>query len=593
MAREFTKVAVVGVGTVGAGIVETFARSGRDVVAVALDDEKAARGRDLIERSTQAAVDGGKMEAEARQALLGRVTITTAIEDVADADLVVEAVSETIEAKRRVVGQLEGIIGDDAVLATNTSSHSVTDIAASMQLPGRVIGLHFFPPVPVMRLVEVVRTVMTDPPVIEEMIELVTSLDKDPIVVEDRAGYIADALVLAYLNHAVSMFEANYASREDIDAAMKFGCGLPRGPLELLDLIGIDTAYSVLDTMHRQSGDPMQAPRPILKQMVTAGMLGRKSGRGFYTYDGPDSGKVVADTLTPTPPAAGGEGLRSIDKVGVVGNGTMAMGIVEVFVKAGYPVTFVARSQEKADGSLAKLAKSLDKGVARGKMTQEARDAALGLATPSASVDDLADVDIVVEAIAEDLDVKTDMFARLDAVCKPGAILATTTSSLPVIKCAMATSRPQDVIGMHFFNPAQVMRLVEVVSTLATADDVVATVADLCIKLRKHAVFCGDVSGFIVNALLFPYLNNAIKMLASQYATIEEIDMAMKVGCGYPMGPFELLDVVGLDVSSAILHELFAEFRQPGFAPAPLLEYLVQAGFMGRKTGRGFHNYAR
>ena len=592
MAREFEKVAVVGVGTIGAGIVEIFARSGRDVIAVALNDEKAERGKYLLERSTQAAVDGGKMEAADREATLGRVTITTDITQVAEADLVIEAVSETIEAKRKVVGQLEVIISDEAVLATNTSSHSVTDIAAAMQLPGRVIGTHFFPPIPVMRLVEIVRTVMTDPPVIDEVVELMRSLDKDPVVVEDRAGYIADALVLGYLNHAVEMYEAKYATREDIDAAMKLGCGLPRGPLELLDLIGLDTAYSVLDTMHKASGNPLHAPRPILKQMVTAGLLGRKSGRGFYSYEQPDSAKVVPDKLTPSAEVSGAN-TRTIENVGVVGNGTMAMGIVEVFAKAGYPVTFVARSQEKADRSLGKLTASLDKAVGRGKMTQEGRDAALGLVTAASSLTDLGDVDIVVEAIAEDLAVKQDTFARLDEICKPGAILATTTSSLPVIKCAVATSRPQDVIGMHFFNPAQVMKLVEVVSTVSTADDVTATVAQLCASIKKHAVFCADVSGFIVNALLFPYLNDAVTMLASQYATIDEIDLAMKAGCGYPMGPFELLDVVGLDVSLAIQQELFTEFRQPAFAPAPLLEYLVQAGFLGRKTGRGFHNYAR
>lgn len=592
MARGFGKVAVVGVGTIGAGIVEIFARSGRDVIAVALNDEKAERGKYLLERSTQAAVDGGKMEAADREATLGRVSITTDITQVAQADLVIEAVSETIEAKRKVVGQLEVIISDEAVLATNTSSHSVTDIAAAMQLPGRVIGTHFFPPIPVMRLVEIVRTVMTDPPVIDEVVELMRSLDKDPVVVEDRAGYIADALVLGYLNHAVEMYEAKYATREDIDAAMKLGCGLPRGPLELLDLIGLDTAYSVLDTMHKASGNPLHAPRPILKQMVTAGLLGRKSGRGFYSYEKPDSAKVVPDKLTPSAEVSG-QDTRTIEKVGVVGNGTMAMGIVEVFAKAGYPVTFVARSQEKADRSLGKLTASLDKAVGRGKMTQEGRDAALGLVTAASSLTDLGDVDIVVEAIAEDLAVKQDTFARLDEICKPGAILATTTSSLPVIKCAVATSRPQDVIGMHFFNPAQVMKLVEVVSTVSTADDVTATVAQLCASIKKHAVFCADVSGFIVNALLFPYLNDAVTMLASQYATIDEIDLAMKAGCGYPMGPFELLDVVGLDVSLAIQQELFTEFRQPAFAPAPLLEYLVQAGFLGRKTGRGFHNYAR
>lgn len=591
MTGEFAKVGVVGAGTIGAGIAEVVARSGRQVVAVALDEEKAARGRRLLERSTQAAVDGGKLTAQEREEALARVTVTTSIDDVADADLVIEAVSETIEAKRQVVGQLEGIIGPDTVLATNTSSHSVTDIAASMKLPGRVVGLHFFPPVPVRPFVEIVRTVMTDPPVIDAVVAFAQSLGKEATVVDDRAGYIADALVLGYLNHAVAMYEAKYATREDIDAAMKLGCGLPKGPLELLDLIGLDTAYSVLDTMHRAGGDPRHAPRPILKHLVTAGHLGRKSGRGFYSYESPDTATIVADSQTRSD-GSDGAGLRTIDKVGVVGNGTMAMGIVEVFVKAGIPVTFVARSQEKADRSLGALTKSLDKGVARGKMTQEAHDAALALATPSDSFDDLADVDIVIEAIAEELSVKQATFERLDAVCKPGAILATTTSSLPVIKCAMATSRPQDVIGMHFFNPAQVMRLVEIVTTVSTADDVTATVTALCRRLRKHPVFCADVSGFIVNALLFPYLNDAVRMLASKYATIDEIDTAMKAGCGYPMGPFQLLDVVGLDVSLAILQELFTEFRDPGYAPAPLLEYLVQAGFLGRKTGRGFHSYA-
>ena len=170
-------------------------------------------------------------------------------------------------------------------------------------------------------------------------------------------------------------------------------------------------------------------------------------------------------------------------------------------------------------------------------------------------------------------------------------MLATTTSSLPVIECAAATSRPSDVIGMHFFNPAAIMKLVEVVSTVSTAADVEATVLDVTRKIGKHAVRCGDRAGFIVNALLFPYLNDAIKMLEAHYATADDIDSAMKVGCGYPMGPFELLDVVGNDVSLAIERELYLEFREPGFAPAPLLEHLVTAGRLGRKTGKGFRDY--
>lgn len=170
-------------------------------------------------------------------------------------------------------------------------------------------------------------------------------------------------------------------------------------------------------------------------------------------------------------------------------------------------------------------------------------------------------------------------------------MLATTTSSLPVIECAAATSRPGDVIGLHFFNPAPVMKLVEVVSTISTSADVVATARALCTSLGKEAVFCGDRAGFIVNALLFPYLNDAVKMLEAHYASADDIDAAMKTGCALPMGPFELLDVVGLDVSLAIERTLFQEFREPAFAPAPLLEHLVTAGRLGRKTGQGFRDH--
>jgi 3-hydroxybutyryl-CoA dehydrogenase len=207
-------------------------------------------------------------------------------------------------------------------------------------------------------------------------------------------------------------------------------------------------------------------------------------------------------------------------------------------------------------------------------------------------LDELADRDLVIEAVVESLPVKEALFANLGEIARPGAVLATTTSSLPVIECARASGRPEDVVGMHFFNPAQVMKLVEVVSTISTAPDAAATVHAVSQRLGKHAVSCTDRAGFIVNALLFPYLNDAVKMLEAHYATADDIDAAMKVGCGYPMGPFELLDVVGLDVSLAIEKELYTEFREPGFAPAPLLEHLVTAGYLGRKTGRGFRDYA-
>jgi 3-hydroxybutyryl-CoA dehydrogenase len=251
----------------------------------------------------------------------------------------------------------------------------------------------------------------------------------------------------------------------------------------------------------------------------------------------------------------------------------------------------VARGPAKVAAVVATLTTSLNKAVQRGKLTELARDQTLARITGIASLDGLDEVDLVVEAIAEDLAVKQAVFGALDEVCKPGVVLATTTSSLPVVAIAAATSRPADVIGMHFFNPAAIMKLVEVVTTVSTAADVEATVLDVAGRIGKHAVRCRDRAGFIVNALLFPYLNDAIKMLEAHYASADDIDSAMKVGCGYPMGPFELLDVVGNDVSLAIERELYLEFREPGFAPAPLLEHLVTAGRLGRKTGKGFRDY--
>ncbi|HSE08513.1 MAG TPA: 3-hydroxybutyryl-CoA dehydrogenase [Nocardioidaceae bacterium] len=588
--RDFRSIGVIGLGTMGAGIAEIFARNGFQVVGVELTEETLERGRQHLEHSTARAVKRGKLSEAEQQELVGRVTFTTNLSDVKDVDVVVEAVVEHLDVKQDLFRQLDQIVRPETILATNTSSLSVTEISTATSHPGRVVGIHFFNPAPVQKLVEIVRTVVTEPDVLDDVRGLVEKLDKTPVICGDKAGFIANTLLFGYLNHAVSMYEARYASREDIDAAMRFGCGYPMGPLALLDLIGLDTAYEILDTMYKQGRDRLHAPAPILKQMVTAGMLGRKTGRGFYTYEAPDSPVVVPDALTPS--AADKPQLRhEIARVGVVGTGTMATGIVEVFAKAGFDVTYVGRSDGKVDGVRASIEKSLDKAIQRGKLEESAKGEVLGRLTGTTSLDDLGDVDIVVEAIAEDLKVKTVLFENLDEICKPGAILATTTSSLPVIELARVTKRPQDVIGMHFFNPAPIMKLVEVVSTVSTADEVAETVRALCERVGKVAVSCGDRAGFIVNALLFPYLNDAVKMLEAHYASADDIDTAMKYGCALPMGPFELLDVVGNDVSLAIQRELYLEFREPGFAPAPLLEHLVTAGYLGRKTKRGFRDY--
>ncbi|MEU5121641.1 3-hydroxyacyl-CoA dehydrogenase family protein [Streptomyces asoensis] len=586
-------IAVIGLGTMGTGITEVLAKAGREVVGVDISEAQATRSLAALEASTARAVERGRLTEQERADVLARVRVSTDLRTAADADLVIEVVPESYEIKQQIFRELDGLVRPETILATGTNALSVTRLAAESARPERVLGLHFFNPAPAMKLVEVVSSVLTAPAAVTAVTNLALDLGKEPVAVGDRPGFVADGLLFGYLNQAAAMYEARYASREDIDAAMRLGCGLPMGPLALLDLIGVDTARTVLEAMYAESHDRLHAPAPVLKQLSEAGLTGRKSGRGFYTYEAPGSATVVPDALTPLSGAAGGTGSRAVSSVGVAGSGTMASGIAEVFAKAGYDVVLAARSEEKAQTAKARIGKSLARSVDKGRLTAEAAALILDRITPAGSYDAFADVDLALEAVAEDLEIKQQLFAALDKVCKPGAILATTTSSLPVVACARATSRPQDVIGMHFFNPAPAMKLVEVVRTVLTADDVHATVREVCGRIKKHAVDCGDRAGFIVNALLFPYLNNAIKMVQEHYATLDDIDAAMKLGGGYPMGPFELLDVVGLDVSLAIEKVLHREFRDPGLAPAPLLEHLVAAGCLGRKTGRGFREYAR
>ncbi|HEX6151483.1 3-hydroxybutyryl-CoA dehydrogenase, partial [Nocardioides sp.] len=321
MAREISSVGVIGLGTMGAGIAEVFARNGFPVTGVEQNEESLERGRQHLQHSTDRAVKRGKLT-EAQQAeLVGRITFTTELKDLAEAALVVEAVVESLDVKKSIFHELDGIVSDECILATNTSSLSVTEISTANRLPGRVIGVHFFNPAPVQNLVEIIRTVVTEEEVLHDVEALLGRLGKSPVICGDKAGFIANTLLFGYLNHAVSMYEAKYASREDIDAAMRFGCGYPMGPLALLDLIGLDTAYEILDTMYKQGRDRLHAPAPILKQYVTAGLLGRKSGRGFYTYEAPDSPVIVPDPHTPS--ADDAPRLRhDINRVGVVGTGT-------------------------------------------------------------------------------------------------------------------------------------------------------------------------------------------------------------------------------------------------------------------------------
>ena len=587
---ELIKIGVVGLGTMGSGIVEVIARSGYSVIGVDLAQKDTSYADLRIANSIGRGVAGSKITESEGQAILSRIELTTDLTELASCQLVIEAITEDLQTKSELFADLDSILGPDAIMATNTSSLSVTEISVVTSRPSRVIGLHFFNPAMVQKFIEIVGTVTTDQDVIDACMEFARALGKEPVLVSDRAGFIANSLLFGYLNQAVAMYEQKYASREDIDSAMRFGCGLPMGPLALLDLIGLDTSLQILDTMYRESRDRLHAPSALLKQLVAAGRMGRKSGEGFYSYAEPNVPTVVADSRTPVLSESSVD--SGITRVAVIGSGTMATGIVSVLAAGGVSAIALTRSEQRSTQLRESLEKSWSKLVEKGRISQEQKDEYLARVQTCVSAQDLVGrVDLVIEAIAEELGPKCEIFSQLDRLLPADVIFASTTSSLSVIEIAASTSRMERFIGIHFFNPAPIMPLVEIVSTVATESEVVIRCTNLIHQLGKKPVQCSDRAGFIVNALLFPYLNNAIAMASANYASIEDIDTAMKLGCGYPMGPFELLDVVGLDVSLAIINTLYREFREPGFAPQAQLEHLVTAGFVGRKVGRGFRKY--
>jgi len=283
----------------------------------------------------------------------------------------------------------------------------------------------------------------------------------------------------------------------------------------------------------------------------------------------------------------------AIERLGIVGSGIMGAGIAEVAAKAGVAVVLRSRKQESADAMVAALGTSLARQVSKGRLDEADAASIEGRVSATADLDALADCDLVVESVVEDLDVKKQLFGELDRIVKDGAILATNTSTLPVVEMAIETGRPERVCGVHFFNPAPAMSLVEVVRTLLSSDETVAEAVAFAQACGKEPVVVEDRAGFIVNALLFPYLNNAVRMLENRTASRDDIDAAMKGGCNFPMGPLTLLDLVGLDTSVAILDALYTEFRDPNYAAVPLLRRMVAAGHLGRKSGRGFYDYAK
>jgi 3-hydroxybutyryl-CoA dehydrogenase len=494
---EIREVAVIGLGTMGAGIAEVFARAGIGVVAIEADAAAMTRGVGILDASLSRAVTRGRLTAAEQAQIRSRVRPAAGFREAAAVDLAIEVVPERMEIKREIFAELDRVCSPDAILATNTSSLSVTAIAAASKHPGRVIGMHFFNPAPVMRLVEVVSTVLTADGAAATVSDLARRLGKTPVQVGDRAGFIANALLLPYLNQALHLLATSYASPADIDLAATAGIGLPMGPLALLDLIGLDTALSIMEVLHGEFGLPRYAPTPLLRRLADAGRTGRKAGRGIYDYA--DSGSEDQQGGNEHPSA-------TPKTVTLIGAGDdIEAELASAMAAAGINVT---------------------------------RNAAH----------------------------PTDL------------VLIAAEAGRPVLPAALAAGRPQQAVGLHLAGKLAAGTLAEVVQTsLSSAEAVLAGTA-LATKLGLTVVHAPDRPGFLAGTLLYPHLADAVRMCQDGYSNPADIDTAMKLGCGYPRGPFELIDAAGAAGVLTGLEAMHEAYGYPEFAPPPLLAEHAAAG---------------
>ena len=508
---DIREVAVIGLGTMGAGIAEVFARAGIGVVAIEVDSGALNHGLGILDASLSKAVSRGKLAASEQAVIRARIRPATGFSEAAAVDLAVEVVPERMEIKRQIFAELDRVTSPAAILATNTSSLSVTAIAAATKHPGRVVGMHFFNPAPVMRLVEVVSTVLADDGVADTVAALARRLGKTPVQVSDRAGFVANALLLPYLNQALGLLEAGYASPEDIDRAATAGIGLPMGPLALLDLIGLDTALSIMEVLHTEFGLTRYVPAPLLRRLVDAGRTGRKAGLGVYDYSRAPAAEN-ADVID----YSGGNGVSSSapDTVTLIGSGDDA-------------------------------------------------EAELATALASAGVN-----------------------VTRNAAHPTELVLIAASVGRPVLPAALAAGRPEQSVGLHLPGGLAPGNLAELIQTSLSSDAAVAAGHALVAKLGLAAVCAPDRPGFLVGALLYPHLADAVNMVQDGYATALDIDTAMVLGCGYPQGPFQLLDAAGAAAVLAGLEAMHTAYGYPSFAPPPLLAEHAAAGIEFRSIGR-------
>ena len=591
---DIKKVGIAGLGTMGSNIAIVCIRGDLETVVLEANDAALQNGLGRIGAFLDAGVEKGKTHPQDREAMLGRLTGTTEITDLAGCDLVIEAINENLEEKIALLQTLDGILGEEAIIASNTSTLSITAMGAASGRADRFLGAHFCLPAALNKLVEVAPGSLTGPDTTKAVMSFLEAAGQTPIEVKDTPGFILNCFLIPFQNDCIRMIEAGYTTAGDLDTGITLGLGYKMAPMRLLDIEGLDIHRTVSLSLYEQFKDPRYFPPPLVDKMIAAGHLGTKTGRGFYTYEKAGAFGVAEpkkESLATHDTAAGKPIAEAVKQVGVVGLGTMGSGIAQVCLTAGIDVIGVELQEDALEIGKSRIEKNLSGAVKRGKMDEAAKDEILGRLSTSTDLNSLAECDLIIEVIVENLEVKLPLFEKLDAIAKEGAIIASNTSCLSVTAMAARTKRSERVLGLHFFNPPYAMRLVEVIQAIQTAPEIMAFGIAFCQRIGKTPVPVKDRPGFLVNRLLVPYLNHAAQAFDSELADRETMDKVIKLGLGHPMGPLTLLDLVGIDVQTFVADAIGGEIGEARFVAPPILRRMTSANWLGRKTGRGFYEH--
>lgn len=545
---EVRKITVLGTGAMGAGIAQVCAQSGFRVCVYDADPVQLRTATSNIAKFiNKGAEKGERTAAEAAEAIARVSTSSSMGEAVRDCDLLIEAVPEDMGLKKRIFRELNAICPGRTILASNTSSLCVTEMAVASGRPGKFVGMHFFNPVPIMRLVEVIAGADTSKDTVQTALNLSEALKKTPVLVQDWPNFIVNRVSRPWYYEAQFMLMEGVPA-QDVDAAIRTGAGMRMGPLELTDMIGLGPHLASSETAFREWGDPKWRPVPIVKKLFRSGHLGRRTGKGFYLYaDGKQQPRVASadySALEPFP----------IQSVAVIGDGDRASALAEKLSVGGYDVSHYA------------LLPSLDKEVRSAQMVIEAVE------SPEHKVGD-------------------DLFRRLGDVCSPRAVLVSTSTFFSPGELGAVAGRPETTITIHEPMPFMNNRFFEISKGLDTGDRTVATALAVAERLGYSSVVMDESPCQIVYRSIVPMINEAAFSLFQGLASAKDIDTAMKLGLNHPLGPLEWGDKLGIDTVLAVMEHLQKEFADPRYRPCMLIKRMVRSGRLGEKTGQGFYRY--